>query len=192
MTEFIMDEIPENTYMCTVCQKTFVPGGGKSAVCLGCKNLKALIAEPDTPELIQEVSRRVYEAQGECAHRNSHKGPCGCAEHGTCDVWYMYCPDCEETNSIAFEPFGDIPDVTRPEVFWPLVEKHKLCLIPDGNKWYVTDNLFDVEKYESLEEIGKRIFNDTDAMPKPNAVEVVHEEPGIAVGIAVLTIKEER
>lgn len=122
--------------------------------------LDKLMEAPVTDELIREVSKRVWETQGNCAHRGkSH------------EIRGMFVDSivCDECNDII--DARRVPAITRPENFWPLKTAYVIEL--DIFEWMGSD----IACYRA-----HPAGDDSDP--------VYHGEPGLAVAFAFLKIKE--
>jgi hypothetical protein len=121
-----------------------------------------------TPELIEELSKRVWEAQGNCAHRSEITW-----ERNDGEMFLR----CENKECLTLK---DVPDITDPAVWGPLFcSNDKLLNI---RKEHVNGHwsLKDVIRYQITYQ------NPHDG----SRWTIKHEDPGVAVGLAILKIKE--
>jgi hypothetical protein len=151
-----------------------------------------LMSAPVTDELIREVSKRVWEAMGNCAHRKIVAVGCKVKD---CNGSRYYCPECKPENKHAaticdqadtraglreIERVYGIPDITKPENFWPLVEECELEIGPD---YAIVDDKYGISTTRTKAWWwAKQLDGDIGAQ---------HKLPGLAVAFAYLKTKEQ-
>lgn len=142
-----------------------------------------LVAAPVTDELIREAGKRVWEAQGNCAHRETTE------DIGSYGMAMVRCAGCNSFTHKHHPLALDIPDITKPEVWGPillilLTKPHCACISkadgPKGDGKYWVDLTGDPDDLEELE-------NTLDAIIDGNCSDLImHEDLGLAIGFAFL------
>lgn len=138
-----------------------------------------------TPELIREVSKRVYLAQGnECSHDNTYEDDeqiTGIDSETGETIWLRQiqyidvCKDCGKRGVY-------VPDITDPAVFWPLAWENNILIVKAKGLAGYLDNAM---LHNLVCTFTQKEFNFSVAI-------VPDENPGVAVGLAFLRIEEEK
>ncbi len=136
-------------------------------------------AQNPTPELIEEVSKRVWEALGNCVHVGIKGEVRVKGKHGIVNIYPYHCRKCDKPLGYVgrgqweIKPF-QIPDITKPENFWPLVVEKRLIIIPESasNPEFPTYKAWHISIHEA-------------------SWSITNKNPGLAVCLAYLKIKEQ-
>lgn len=131
-------------------------------------------AQNPTPEIVEEVCKRVHKTMGLCWHKwiktgFTEKGALLGLTHEDYEC------ECSAETFWPQEETDPVPtgcDYTRPENFWPLVEEYEMWISP----------------IDCDEGCGKWSVLIPQQVPE---AEINHDNPGLAVCLAYLKIKEQ-